>query len=105
MLEYFLKLNEIVDELSIVGNAINEEDFIIHVESGIDVGWDYDSMVVLITCRLSSISVNEAYSILLTQESRLFQSNFTKENNQIGYSANIVKFVGGFDKCISNLLF
>lgn len=69
MTEFFGKLKIITNELAIVSNPTSSLDFLTHLISGL--GQPYYPVVVCIEANLAKISINEAYSILLTHEARL----------------------------------
>ena len=90
MTDFFGKLKSITDELAIAGNPISSLDFITHLISGL--GQPYYPVVVYIEANLAKMSINEAYSMLLTHEARLeaHQSSANKEA-KLNYAANIAQ--------------
>lgn len=88
--EYFGKLRTISDELAVAGCPVSSLDFIIHLISGL--GQPYYPVVVYIKANVLKMSINEAYSMLLTHEARLASnmSNASKEA-KLNYAANIVQ--------------
>lgn len=89
MIEYFSKLRFVTDEW-VVGSPVSSLDFITHLISGL--GQQYYPVVVYIEANILKMSVNEAYSMLLTHEDRLenAQSNANKEA-KFNYAANIAQ--------------
>ncbi|KAH9677458.1 retrovirus-related pol polyprotein from transposon RE1 [Citrus sinensis] len=90
MTDFFGKLKLITDELAIAGNPISSLDFITHLISGL--GQPYYPVVVYIKANLAKMSINEAYTMLLTHEARLeaHQSSANKEA-KLNYAANIAQ--------------
>lgn len=66
---YFGKLKSLTDELAIARNPVNSLDFITHIIYGLSQ--HYYPVVVYIEANVLKMSVNEAYSMLLTHEARL----------------------------------
>ncbi|KAH9751420.1 retrovirus-related pol polyprotein from transposon RE1 [Citrus sinensis] len=87
MTEFFGKLKTITDDLAIAGSPVSPLDFITHLISGL--GQPYYPVVVYIEANLAKMTVNEAYSMLLTHEARLeaHQPNTSKET-KLTYAAN-----------------
>ncbi|KAH9766800.1 retrovirus-related pol polyprotein from transposon RE1 [Citrus sinensis] len=100
MTEYFSKLKSVTDELAIAGSPVSSLDFITHLISGL--GQPYYPVVVYIEANVLKMSINEAYSMLLTHEARLEsnQSNAFKEVKQ-NYAANLAH-AGNNQKKINN---
>ena len=69
MTEFFGKLKTITNELAIVSNPTSSLDFLTHLIS--ELGLPYYPIVVCIEENFAEISINEAYSMLLTHETRL----------------------------------
>ncbi|KAH9695298.1 hypothetical protein KPL71_022713 [Citrus sinensis] len=90
MTDFFGKLKTISDELAIAGNPISSLDFITHLISGL--GQLYYPVVVYIEANLAKMTINEAYSMLLTHEARLeaHRSSASKEA-KLNYAANIAQ--------------
>ena len=90
MTEYFSKLRSITDELAIAGSSISNLDFITHLISGL--GQLYYPVMVYIEANVLKMSIDEAYSMLLTHEPRLesANSNASKEA-KMNYAANLVQ--------------
>ena len=90
MTEFFRKLKTITDDLAIAGSPVSSLDFITHLISGL--GQPYYLVVVYIEANLAKMTVNEAYSMLLTHEARLeaHQSNTSKET-KLTYAANVAQ--------------
>lgn len=88
--EYFRKLRSVTDELAIAGSPVSSLDFITHLISGL--GQSYYPVVVYIEANVLKMSVNEAYSMLLTHEARLesAQSTASKEV-KMNYMANVAQ--------------
>lgn len=88
--EYFSKLKSVTDELAIVGSFVSSLNFITHLISGL--GQPYYPVVLYIEATVLKISINEAYSMLLTHEARLEinQSNAFKEA-KLNYSTNLAQ--------------
>ena len=88
--EYFGKLRTIIDELAISGSPVSSLDFITHLIFGL--GQPYYPVVVYIEANVLNMSINEAYSMLLTHEARLenANSNASKEI-KMNYAANIAQ--------------
>ncbi|KAH9682619.1 retrovirus-related pol polyprotein from transposon RE1 [Citrus sinensis] len=100
MTEYFSKLKSVTDELAIAGSPVSSLDFITHLISGL--GQPYYPVVVYIEANVLKMSINEAYSMLLTHEARLEsnQSNSFKEVKQ-NYAANLAQ-AGNNQKKVNN---
>ena len=88
--EYFGKLRTITDELVVTGSPVSFLDFITHLIFGL--GQPYYPIVVYIEANVLKMSINEAYSMLLTHEARLENaiSNASKEI-KMNYVANIAQ--------------
>lgn len=88
--DYFSKLRSITDELAIVGNLVSFLDFITHLIPSL--GQPYYPVVVFIEANILKMSINEAYSMLLTHKARLqnVQSTTSKEA-KLNYAANIAQ--------------
>lgn len=80
MTDFFGKLKTIIDELAVAGNPISYLDFITHLIS--ELGQPYHLVVVYIKENLAKMTINEAYSMLLTHEARL-------EANQLSASKEV----------------
>ncbi|KAL9438087.1 hypothetical protein AB3S75_023871 [Citrus x aurantiifolia] len=98
--EYFGKLRTITDELAVAGSLVSSLDFITHLISGL--GQPYYPVVVYIEANVLKMSINKAYSMLLTHEARLenANSNASKEI-KMNYAANVAQ-VGNNQKKQSN---
>ena len=83
-------MKSVTDELAIAGSPISSLDFITHLISGL--GQPYYPVVVYIEANILKMSINEAYSMLLTHEAHLEsnQSNSFKEVKQ-NYAANLAQ--------------
>ncbi|KAH9698429.1 hypothetical protein KPL71_024008 [Citrus sinensis] len=90
MTEFFGKLKTITDDLAIAGTPVTSLHFITHLISGL--GQPYYPVVVYIEANLAKMTVNEAYSMLLTHKARLeaHQSNASKET-KLTYAANVAQ--------------
>lgn len=88
--KYFSKLKSVTDELVIAGSSVSSLDFITHLISGL--GQPYYPVVVYIEVTILKMSINEAYSMLLTHEARLEinQSNAFKEA-KLNYATNLAQ--------------
>ncbi|CAA0831765.1 Unknown protein, partial [Striga hermonthica] len=69
MRDYYNKVKGICDLLAAAGQRIDEGDQILHLLAGL--GSEYNPVVVSLTSRSEKFSMMEAYSILLSFESRL----------------------------------
>ncbi|CAA0842158.1 Unknown protein, partial [Striga hermonthica] len=86
--EYFNKVKGICDLLAAAGHKISENDQILHLLAGL--GSDYNPVVISITSRTEACSMMEAYSILLSFESRLESTDSTNEGDGSFLAANLV---------------
>lgn len=88
--EYFGKLRAVTDELALAGSPVTNLDFITHLIFGL--GQPYYSVVVYIEENMMKMSVNEAYSMLITHEARI-ESNQLSANKEVklNYIANIAQ--------------
>ena len=97
--DYFIKMKSIADNMAAAGSALNNDDLILHILSGL--GPEYNSVATYITGQVGvgKMNVNEAYAMLLTQEARIEQqaqmlaSADVKQN----FEANLV-LIRGFKK-------
>ncbi|KAL9443790.1 hypothetical protein AB3S75_017049 [Citrus x aurantiifolia] len=88
--EFFGKLKTIADELAIAGNPISSLDFLTHLISGL--GQPYYPVVVYLEANLAKISINEAYSMLLSHEARLEANQLSaSKETKLNYVANIAQ--------------
>ncbi|KAH9727159.1 hypothetical protein KPL70_008548 [Citrus sinensis] len=88
--EFFGKLKTITDELAIAGNPISSLDFLTHLISGL--GQPYYPVVVYLEANLAKISINEAYSMLLSHEARLEANQLSASKEaKLNYAANIAQ--------------
>ncbi|KAH9725617.1 retrovirus-related pol polyprotein from transposon RE1 [Citrus sinensis] len=80
----------VTDELAVAGSPVSSLDFLTHLISGL--GQPYYPVVVYIEANLAKMSVNEAYSMLLTHEARLEanQLNSSKEA-KMNFAANVAQ--------------
>ncbi|KAH9699266.1 retrovirus-related pol polyprotein from transposon RE1 [Citrus sinensis] len=90
MTEFFGKLKTVTDELVVAGSPVSSLDFLTHLISGL--GQPYYPVVVYIEANLAKMSINEAYSMLLTHEARLEanQLNSSKEA-KMNFAANVAQ--------------
>ena len=90
MTEFFGKLKTVTDELAVAGSPVSSLDFLTHLISGL--GQPYYPVVVYIEANLAKMSINEAYSMLLTHEARLEanQLNSIKEA-KMNFAANVAQ--------------
>ncbi|KAH9673912.1 retrovirus-related pol polyprotein from transposon RE1 [Citrus sinensis] len=92
--EFFGKLKTITDELAIAGNPISSLDFLTHLISGL--GQPYYPVVVYLEANLAKISINEAYSMLLSHEARLEANQLSSSKEaKLNYAANIAQTGSG----------
>ncbi|KAA0053143.1 keratin, type II cytoskeletal 1-like [Cucumis melo var. makuwa] len=66
--EYFLKIQQCVDALASINKPVSSDDHILYILVGL--GYDYQSMISIISARTDSPSIQEVMSLLLTQESQ-----------------------------------
>lgn len=91
MTEYFGgRLHSVTDELALAGSPVSNLDFITHLIS--ELGQPYYHVVVYIEANMMKMSVNEAYSMLLTHEARIAtnQLNASKEAT-MNYAVNFAQ--------------
>ncbi|KAH9682999.1 retrovirus-related pol polyprotein from transposon RE1 [Citrus sinensis] len=71
--DYFIKMKNIADNMAAAGSALSDNDLILHILSGL--GPEYNSVATYITGQIGvgKMNVNEAYTMLLTQEARIEQ--------------------------------
>ncbi|GAY64486.1 hypothetical protein CUMW_233950 [Citrus unshiu] len=92
--KFFGKLKTIADELAIAGNPISSLDFLTHLISGL--GQPYYPVVVYLEANLAKISINEAYSMLLSHEARLEANQLSSSKEaKLNYAANIAQTGSG----------
>lgn len=84
MSEYLFKFKGLVDTLSYAGHIISEENQILQVLNGL--GIEYNPIMTTITIKLSSYTVQEVTSLLLTVEKNLDQHSHASDS----FSANYV---------------
>lgn len=75
IIDYFIKMKNIVDNMAAVWSTLSNDDIILHIFSGL---WsDYNSVATYITSQvgISKINVNEAYAMLLIQKARIEQQS------------------------------
>ena len=94
IIDYFIKMKNIADNMAAAGSALSSDDMILHVLSGL--GPDYNSVATYITGQVGvgKMNVNEAYAMLLTQEARIEQQSQMlagvdmKNNFEANYAQN-----------------
>jgi len=66
IIDYFIKMKNIANNIAVSGNALSDDDLILHILSGL--GLDYNSVATYITRQVGvgKMNVNEAYAMLLT---------------------------------------
>ena len=93
--DFFGKLKTITDELAITGNPISSLDFITHLISRL--GQPYYLVVVYIEANLAKMTINEAYSMLLTPEARLEPNQLSaSKQTKLNCAANIAQIGPNF---------
>ena len=88
--EYFCKLRSVTDELAMAGSPVSSLDFVTHLISGL--GQPYYPVVVYIEANVLKMSINEAYSMLLSHEARL-ESNHSSaaKETKLNFTANMAQ--------------
>ena len=88
--EYFCKLRSVTDELAMAGSSVSSIDFITYLISGL--GQAYYPVVVYIEANALKVSINEAYSMLLSHEARL-ESNHSgvAKETKLNFSSNVAQ--------------
>lgn len=90
MTDFFGKLKAIIDYLAIAGNHVSSIDFITHLISGLCQ--PYYLVVVYIEANLAKMTINEAYSMLLTHEARLEANQLSASKEvKLNYAANVAQ--------------
>ena len=74
--EYFAKIKRVADNLAAVGQPISNDDKMMYLLAGL--GSNYDPVVVSVTSKPDSFSLQEIQAILLNQEARLEQLHSEK---------------------------
>ncbi|KAH9782940.1 retrovirus-related pol polyprotein from transposon RE2 [Citrus sinensis] len=89
--DYFIKMKSIADNMAAAGSALSDDDLILHVLSSL--GPDYNSVATYITGQVGvgKMNVNEAYTMLLTQEARIEQQTHMLANTDViqNFEANL----------------
>ena len=78
MMDYILKLKNLVDNLAAIGESVHNRDHILQLLGGLGV--EYNSIVASLIVREDEVSLHTAHRILLTYEQRLNLQNSTKDN-------------------------
>ncbi|KAJ8768405.1 hypothetical protein K2173_021558 [Erythroxylum novogranatense] len=81
--DFVLKIKNIGDELLAAGDDIKEKDLIMSVLNGI--GHEFDSVVVLISSQLETVSLENTQYQLMLHEQRITQLN---SNTKSGFLSN-----------------
>lgn len=71
--DYFVKIKKIPNNFSAAGNLISEEDLVLYMFSSVRI--EFDHVLVKITSRSEIPYLQEVFTILLNQESRIYQLN------------------------------
>ncbi|KAH9747507.1 hypothetical protein KPL70_004741 [Citrus sinensis] len=89
--DYFIKMKNIADNMAASGNALSDDDLILHILSGL--GPDYNSVATYITGQVGvgKMNGNKAYAMLLTQEARIEQQTHMLANKNVkqNFEANL----------------
>ena len=80
MREYLLKMKTYFDTLVSIGHQISKEDQILYILDGL--GLEYDYVVLVITSRVDSHSLEDVRGLLLAQESRIEQYSVNFDGSQ-----------------------
>ena len=78
MMDYILKLKNLVDNLTAIGEPVHNRDHILQLLGGLGV--EYNSIVASLIAREDEVSLHMAHSIMLTYEQRLNLQNSTEDN-------------------------
>ena len=86
--EYFCKLRSVTDELAMAGSLVSSLDFITHLISGL--AQPFYLVVVYIKANVLKMSINEAYSMILSHGAKLESnhSNAAKET-KLNFTTNV----------------
>lgn len=90
MIEYFTKLKTVTDGLALIGSPVSEIDLVTHHITGRDQS--YYPVVVHIEANICSMSLSEAYAMILTHEARLENNKFNESKEiKSNYAANVAQ--------------
>lgn len=78
MLDYILKLKNMVDNLVAIRESVHNRDHILQLLGGLGV--EYNSIMVSLTAREDEVSLHMTHSILLTYEQHLILQNSIEGN-------------------------
>lgn len=78
MLDYILKLKNMVDNLVAIRESVHNRDHILQLLGGLGV--EYNSIMVSLTAREDEVSLHTTHSILLTYEQHLIFQNSIEGN-------------------------
>ena len=78
MMDYILKLKNLVDNLAAIGESVHNRDHILQLLGGLGV--EYNSIVASLTAREDEVSLHTVHSILLTYEQHLNLQNSIEDN-------------------------
>ncbi|KAL9459538.1 hypothetical protein AB3S75_002855 [Citrus x aurantiifolia] len=91
IIDYFIKMKSIADNMAAAGSALSDDDLILHVLFGL--GPNYNSVATYITGQVGvgKMNVNEAYAMLLTQEARIEQQTHMLASTDVkqNFEANL----------------
>ena len=85
--DYFLKMRNIADTLASTGQLISDDELLLYVLGGL--GSEYDPVVVNLTARQDSVSLQEAQFLLQSHEMRLEQLQASMSIDLTNASANV----------------
>ena len=80
MMEYILKMKNVSNNLSAVGEPVKEIDQILQLLGGL--GLKYNAIVASLTTRDEELSLHSVHSMLLTHEQRLTSHNTSSSYRQ-----------------------
>ena len=85
--DYFLKIRAIADTLLSTGQSISDDELLLYILGGLSS--DYDPVVVNLTLRQDSVSLQEAQFLLQSHEMRLDQLQTSMTLDVTNASANV----------------
>ena len=101
--EYILKMREVADMLISAGQMVSDDELIIYILGGL--GSEYESVIVNLTSRSDSVSLEEVQFMLQNQEMRLDHlsssigsADLQSPNVNLAFNSNYKKHNQGFNR-------
>ena len=73
IIEYFIKMKNIADNMVAAGSALSNDDLILHVFSRLGLYYNVVATYIIGQIGSGKMNLNEVYAMLLTQEARIEQ--------------------------------